>query len=232
MKILFIHGAGGSSNKWREMDELLQGVPFESIDLPGHGSNGDVIAETVEEYAQRLSEALKEDVIVVGHSMGGMIGIELAARNQHVKGLVLAASNYEVPVHPKIISQLENGIFPEFLFLASYGKSVDEELMEQEKADLDKTPVSVALNDFKACDLYKNGKATIAQLSVPILAIYGDEDRLLPPNAQAEITSINESISTELIAGSGHYVQLEQPKLFANHVQAFYEQIKKTVNVK
>ncbi|MEB1807876.1 MAG: alpha/beta hydrolase [Bacillaceae bacterium] len=232
MKLLFIHGAGGSSSKWRKMDEHLQGVSFESIDLPGHGSNPEVIAESVEDYAKRLSNTITEDVIVVGHSMGGMVGIELAAINPHVKGLVLAASYYELPVHPKIISQLEMGQFPEFLFLASYSKGTDESLMTEEKAELDQTPVSIALNDFRACQSYKNGKATISQLTVPILALYGDEDKLLPPNAQTEIVNANKNVQLEVISGAGHYVQLEKPTQFAQQIEAFCDQVKKAVNVK
>ncbi|WP_209123933.1 alpha/beta fold hydrolase [Alkalihalobacillus sp. BA299] len=232
MKVIFIHGAGGSSSKWRKIDEHLREIPFECIDLPGHGSNSEEIVETVEEYAKNVNDTITEDVIVVGHSMGGMVGIELAAMNQHVKGLILAASFYELPVHPKIIRQLETGHFPEFLFLASYSKNIDESLIEEENAELDRTPVSIALNDFKACDSYEKGKATIAQLTLPILAIFGEEDRLLPPNAQVEIMNTNENIQLELLSHAGHFIQLEQPKQFAELVLAFYENIKNTINVK
>ena len=71
------------------------------------------------------------DTIVVGHSMGGLIALELAGISDKVKGVVLVNSSYKLPVHPKIIQTLAEGTFPENLFRASYAKAANSELLEK-----------------------------------------------------------------------------------------------------
>src|SRR5690554_3718283 len=102
---LFIHGAGGTKNKWRRLHPYIEDLPTRYLDLPGHGDNKDEPCSSIEEYAERLSEQLEDDVIIVGHSMGGLIGIELAKRSSRVKAIVLASSHYQLPVHPSMLDQ-------------------------------------------------------------------------------------------------------------------------------
>lgn len=80
---LFIHGAGGTQSKWRKVREQLVEVNSDFIDLPGHGTNDGHPAASIGEYANILSQSIHQDTIIVGHSMGGLIGIELAAKNKN-----------------------------------------------------------------------------------------------------------------------------------------------------
>ncbi|HHY22215.1 MAG TPA: alpha/beta hydrolase [Bacilli bacterium] len=225
LKLIFIHGAGGTDNKWRKVKADFKDLDCNFINLPGHGTNEEPICETIEQYAEQLSKTITEDCIVVGHSMGGMIAIELAARNRHVKGIVLAASFYELPVHPKIIQSLAEGIFPESVFRASYAKEVDENLLKEEKQELDQAPTEIAMKGFIACDQYKNGEVTFSQLMIPIMAIAGDEDRLIPNGALETLQEKNERTEGVTIAGAGHYIHLEKSDAFANELHRFYQQV-------
>lgn len=210
---LFLHGAGGTASKWRRVRETFD-RPALFIDLPGHGTNRSPIPGSIEEYADTLNETYgDQELIVVGHSMGGMIGMEMAARNKNVKGLVLATSHYRLPVHPHILVELRRGKFPEWFFYASYTKEADPELINQEKVELAYNPLHVTLSDFEACNRY-NGKEALVGLDIPILAVYGTKDKLVPREASEQLLALHPRVQIEKIEGGSHYVILEQPDLF------------------
>lgn len=222
---ILIHGAGGTKAKYRGVADYLEGVPVRTIELPGHGDNDAPYCTDIEQQAAWLLEQLgDEEVIIVGHSMGGLVGIELAARNPHVKGLVLNASHYEMPVHPKILGELAAGVFPEMLFAASYGKEAPAELIEEERAQLSAVPMEVTHADFAACSAYK-GEEAFRSLTIPVLALYGAEDRLLPKGAREAAAACNERVESVEIEGASHYIMLEKPEEFAKALLAFRKHI-------
>ncbi|QSO49388.1 alpha/beta fold hydrolase [Alicyclobacillus mengziensis] len=222
---VFIHGAGGTQSKWRSIQSGMRGYRASYVDLPGHGANALEPQASIEAYATGLSDTIQGDVIVVGHSMGGMIGIELAARNQHVKGLALVASHYALPVHDRILSQLKEGSFPESLFYASYRKPVNPQLLEQEKEEISLVPVETTYLDFRACNSYVNGREAIARLNIPILALYGADDRLLPVAAQDNLMQANTLASATSVTEAGHYVMLERPQDVVDALLAFEDRV-------
>ncbi|AMA71405.1 MULTISPECIES: alpha/beta fold hydrolase [Aneurinibacillus] len=221
LPFVLIHGAGGTKAKFRGLVERMDGVSCIALDLPGHGENTNMRCKSIEEYADWVSGQIGgQDVIVVGHSMGGMIGIEMASRNPNVKGLVLDASHYEMPVHPKILEELVAGSFPEFLFKASYGKETPIELWEEEREQLSWVETSIVHDDFFACNQYK-GEDTFKQLNIPILAVYGSEDKLLPKGALEKAVAANTNVQTRVIEGAGHYIMLEKIEPFAQALLEF-----------
>lgn len=229
LKLLFLHGAGGTSSKWRKLEDDFKGVEglsYQVIDLPGHGKAFGEVLTSIKKVATFLNKGLKEDVIIIGHSMGGLIGIELAARSEHVKGLVLANSHFELPVHPKIIEKLSGPTFPESFFRASYAENVDADLLTEEKDELKLNSPATVLADFISCSNYKFGKGLIRKLTIPILAIYGSEDRLLPKDAEEELRMVVAGdLSIEKIAGAGHYSMLEKSEEFAEKILAFKKRV-------
>lgn len=226
---LFIHGAGGTAAKWRRTTPGLTGVPWLAVDLPGHGEAGkaeDTLSQiSIEWYAESLDSRIAEEVIVVGHSMGGLIALELAARSPKVTGVILAASHVRLPVHPKILAQLAAGEFPESLFRASYGRTVDAALLEEERKELALHPAAVTYADFLSCDQYRQGPHRLQHLTVPVLAVYGAEDRLLPPGAKEELRQLRPDAQAVTIEGAGHYVMLEQPQAFLAAILHFRENL-------
>lgn len=227
MKLLFIHGAGGTKSKWRKIEHLLMDDNYEVIDLPGHGKNEYNAITSIQDYAAYMNEHVKEDTIVVGHSMGGLIALELAARNNNVRGIVLAASFYELPVHEKILAKLSGGEFPPSLFHASYSKETSPELIEEEKKELDLVPVGVSYADFRATNIYKEGEETLASLKIPVCAILGEQDRLLPPGAEEALKKVRGDMKISVINGSGHYVMVEKPEEFVEKLQVFVDEVHK-----
>jgi pimeloyl-ACP methyl ester carboxylesterase len=78
-KILLIHGAWHGAWCWKKLMPELNALGHEclAIDLPGHGEDETPLQEvSLELYADRVVDELakfNEKIIVLGHSMGGMV---------------------------------------------------------------------------------------------------------------------------------------------------------------
>ncbi|HTP21515.1 MAG TPA: alpha/beta fold hydrolase [Solirubrobacteraceae bacterium] len=97
-RIVLVHGAFGRAACWDRVAPGLQaaGHSVEAIDLPGQGDDPTPVAEvTLDRYARRVCEVLADGppAILVGHSMGGMVITQAAARSpEHIARLVYVAA--------------------------------------------------------------------------------------------------------------------------------------------
>jgi pimeloyl-ACP methyl ester carboxylesterase len=83
--MVLVHGAFGRAACWDRVVPGLRaaGHQVEAIDLPGQGDDRTPVAQvTLDRYAQRVCEVLSDGppAVLVGHSMGGMVITQAAAR--------------------------------------------------------------------------------------------------------------------------------------------------------
>lgn len=223
---VFIHGAGGTESKWREIKPYFKDEQATYLNLPGRKDKQDIRVKTIEDYAKEVAKEITDETILVGHSMGGLIGLEIAKNNPLIKGLVLVASSYELPVHPSILDSFAEGEFPEFLFKASYTKEISSELLEQEEKEKTKIPSEMTHQDFIACNTYQTGQETLQSLKIPVLALFGSEDKLLGKDTEEKLTEANPQVQINKITGEKHYLILESPKQVSDIIQSFSKSIK------
>ena len=108
MKLVFIHGAGGVKDSWQyQVDHFPES---EAVNLPGH-TEGEP-CPSIEDYMKWLRgyilQQAYEDVVLVGHSMGGAI-VQLYALEhpQELKAIILIGTGARLRVHPMFLSALE-----------------------------------------------------------------------------------------------------------------------------
>ena len=88
--LLFIHGLGSSSAVWKkQLEALKQDYQLMTVDLYGHGNNTKTPSDiSIKQTAKIISEEIREkelsNITIVGHSLGGLIAIELADHNKHI----------------------------------------------------------------------------------------------------------------------------------------------------
>ncbi|MGN7968088.1 alpha/beta fold hydrolase [Microbacterium sp. 22296] len=109
VQVVFVHGIRTSSTMWRAQVEHLQerGNPVTAVDLPGHGTRrGEPF--TLEEASATIDRAVRDaaehgPVVLVGHSMGGLLSIDYVGREDPppVAALV-AASCTSLPRGPAL----------------------------------------------------------------------------------------------------------------------------------
>jgi pimeloyl-ACP methyl ester carboxylesterase len=97
-RIVLVHGAFGGAWCWEPVMPGLRaaGHDAEALDLPGAGEDRTPVAQvTLDAYAGRVCQALAsgEPAVLVGHSMGGIVITQAAARSpQDVTALIYVAA--------------------------------------------------------------------------------------------------------------------------------------------
>jgi pimeloyl-ACP methyl ester carboxylesterase len=177
---LLVHGAWHGSWCWEKVAPLLKqtGHQVETLDLPGHGQDKTPLGEiTLAAYTKRVCETLNaqaEPVILVGHSMGGIVITQVAEeRPEKIQRLVylaaflvqngeslsqVAQTDSDSLVLPNLMVNVEQGslTFKEGAPLKDmfYGDCSDEDvaratslLVPQAHAPME-TPVSITAEHF------------------------------------------------------------------------------------
>lgn len=97
-QIVLLHGVGLRSEAWnRQIDALAERYHVMALDMPGHGESV-VRSEMsrVSDYTDAVVAAFDEPALVVGHSMGAMIALDLAVRApDRVRGVVALNAIFE-----------------------------------------------------------------------------------------------------------------------------------------
>ena len=111
---VLIHGAWFGGWCWEKVVPLLQraGHQVEVLDLPGHGQDRTPVPEiTLAAYTKRVCETLDaqaEPIVLVGHSMGGMIITQVAEeRPEKIQTLVYLSAF--LPQNGESLLQIASG---------------------------------------------------------------------------------------------------------------------------
>ena len=125
--VLFIPGAGMD----HRVADLISPNPnifnkVLSIDLPGHGGSTPTGAKSIEEYANFISNCIKEidisGIHLCGHSMGGLVAMELAASNSKIfKSIALFNCQYPLFVGSALLDGSSRNLDGAADFLTKYG---------------------------------------------------------------------------------------------------------------
>jgi len=125
--VLFIPGAGMD----HRVADLISPNPkifnkVLSIDLPGHGGSTPTGAKSIEEYSTFISDYIKEldisGIHLCGHSMGGLVAMELAAsNNKFFKSVTLFNCQYPLFVGSALLDGSSRNLDGAADFLTKYG---------------------------------------------------------------------------------------------------------------
>jgi pimeloyl-ACP methyl ester carboxylesterase len=231
--LLFIHGAGGSGEIWEGQGPFFKGRhSIFRLDLPGHGgsdSRGEDRIHAYAEWARMSSEKLFEQrpFVLVGHSMGGAIVLELALKPPAgLKGIVVVGSGAKLAVTRAIFQMLSED--PEAFFQSidqfAFSSAAPKALRERFTRVTRKCPPSVIFNDFKACDHF-DIRNRLHEIKLPTLVLCGDEDQLTPAKYSRYLHENIVASLLVLIPQAGHMVMAEQPDLFNRAIASFLENL-------
>lgn len=85
--VVLVHGLASTKNVWKGTVERVPGIRYHLVQIAGMGLNaaqgnaqGAVVAPVAEEIARYIAEEKLERPALIGHSMGGTIGMMVAAR--------------------------------------------------------------------------------------------------------------------------------------------------------
>ena len=223
MAILFIHGAGANPSVWH-----LQIVHFNdsmAVELPGH-PNGTGL-RSVDDYARvverQIDEAGITDPILVGHSMGGTIAIEVALGRQELSALVLVGTGARLRVRTDFLAKVKEDYEKAAELLASWSvsASADPILVDRIARDLVKVKPEVTLGDFVACDKFDRMNR-VGEIACRTLVVCGEDDRMTPRKYSQYLHERIKNSKLVIIPGAGHSVMLEKPHEFNRVLDEFF----------
>ncbi|CAM3403657.1 alpha/beta fold hydrolase [Zobellia roscoffensis] len=102
--VIFLHGNSLSSLVWSNQlsSALFEKIPLVALDLPGHGKSPEHHSYAFSDLLKILKENIEvyEKVIIVGHSLGGHLAIELLPNLNNCLGLfIIGAPPIKKPVN-------------------------------------------------------------------------------------------------------------------------------------
>ena len=223
--LVLIHGFGGDLQNWQfNQPDLAADRVVYALDLPGHGGSSKTLPGTdVAGLAAAVRGALAalgvERFHVVGHSLGGAVGLQLALDEpKRVASVTLVCS---AGLGSEINSDYIEGFIRadkrkdmkatvETLFADTSFVSRDmvDDLLKYKRLD-GVLPALRAIADA----VFAGGKQAavltgrLAGLDVPVQAIWGESDRIIPV-AHANVLP---EARRHVLAGAGHMVHIEKP---------------------
>lgn len=95
VNLIFLHGTGCDSSDWQSVLQHLSRIyGYITLDFRGHGKSSVPlrtfsIANLAEDVLYLISELGIQECILVGHSLGGMVAMEVAKRSNLISSIVL-----------------------------------------------------------------------------------------------------------------------------------------------
>lgn len=224
MKLLFIHGSGGSREAWVYQTEYFAGA--DAVALPGHPEGKP--CQSIDEYVTWLRAYIRrqryQDVVLVGHSLGGAIALLYGLEHGNgLKGLVLIGTGARLKVHPDTLASVEGmignqGAWRQYVadYYASDKPAVRAMLIEARI----KVGPSVLLSDFLCCDKF-DVMARVNEIKVPTLVLCGRADEMTPVKYSEFLAARITGARKVIIEGATHAVPREKPLAVNQAIEQF-----------
>lgn len=209
--ILWGHGWGHDHNAFVPLAESLHGNRHILIDFPGFGKSPKPDADwATEDYADALAVWIKEqglkNILWVGHSFGGRVGIQLAARHPElVKGLFLIAAaglKRKRPLHKKAYFWLRIRVFKFLKKLKAFG--LNEDWLRSKFGSRDYNTAG-ALRGILVKTISEDLSDTAKKIRCPVTLVYGANDTETPAEFGRRYETLIPGSVLFVLEGEDHY---------------------------
>lgn len=231
--VVLVHGLGSSARHWLPLArDLARDHRVAFVELPGHGLAPMELPFSIEQAAFALDRALAEQgpgpVVLVGHSVGGLVAAAEALRApERVRALVLVESALAPQLSPaerdSLLAQLDRdwegtlrGVY------ASFGRdSLQGEALWAEASHVERTRMRAWIPVALSTDL----SAAVEGLAVPVLAVLAphswEAGETWEHAARALGYSRIRQLEAERVEDCGHFLMLDQPIVLARAIRRF-----------
>ena len=194
-----------------------------SVDLRGHGQSppgdGYEIADFAAD-ARALAEQLElRDAVWVGHSLGGLVGLEVAATAPDRVGALVILDSSPAPTAPALagLRALADGlrgadgrkVWTEFGRTAAFGPAAEAAVRERVTTQLDAAPITLVRDVVRGFTDYAEHRslAALRACAMPILIVGASAPT---PDPAAVLEAAPQTVFAQ-VAVSGHFMHHEVP---------------------
>jgi pimeloyl-ACP methyl ester carboxylesterase len=230
--LVFIHGAGGSSELWvSQVEALKDRANTIAVDLPGHGRSDGPGRTEVGGYARAAADFIEAveapRPVPVGLSMGGAItqSLLLDYPGRFPAG-VLVSTGARLRVLPQIFETIENNFagFIEMMGKFSASPKTPPEVLKPLLDDTAQCEPEVILGDFRACDVF-DVIERLEEIETPVLVLSGQDDMLTPPKYGDFLEQKIKGSKRVHVMDCGHLMPVEKPQELNKALVEFLDEI-------
>jgi len=241
--VVLLHGWGMHGGLWGKFNDLLSNhCQTHAIDLPGFGYSNkikdaftlDALSEVVEKYISNI----RQPVILIGWSLGGLIALNILKRkNVVIDKVVFVATTPSFTKKPGWECAMEQSVFDgfsndlktdykktlkRFLFLQTRGS----DLSRDDLRELNKKLNSRGEPDIKALekglDILSNADLrSKKQNETPVMLVVGKKDTLVPLSVTNEFENMFSNCEKLILEKTGHAPFISNPEVCAEKIKNF-----------
>ena len=228
---LLIHGFCAAPNEVASLGQFLaeRDISSYAVRIAGHGTSPeDLLTKTRLDWFRSVSDGLDvvkswnpKHLFVAGFSMGGVLTLKLASREDDINGIVLISPAVRIfSTAAKLLPLLK--LFMKF-------KSVDlEKIQKTHGYDLQRTKYAKEpLNAYsELLKMTKEVRDVMHKVTMPALIMQGTEDKTISPrNARIAYDGISSDIKEiHMIEGAEHVIPCHPTRRIAySHIPSFIE---------
>lgn len=247
---LFVHGLGVTSRIWTKQFRMLPpaGIRAVAFDHRGHGASTAVPtgsgADSIDQLADDVRAVVEgldlRDLVIVGHSMGGMALLAFALRHPdvvaaRVRGIALVSTAprvdlHRVPLVPASMAAFASG----FVRSGAWSRRDWSTLAARTMFGRDAVPSQIELvrvllataaeDTVVACAdaiAHFDVERRLHEITVPAVVVTGTADLLTTPRDARRLARGLTDARLELVSGAGHMLMLERAERFGALLSGF-----------
>jgi len=226
--IIFLHGSGFDHTVWMLQTRYFafHGYSVFALDLPGHGLSKGKCLTSIEDMAEWVKNVIDKtdckEASLVGHSQGCLIALECASRYPRaIKTLSLMGGSGSMPVNPILLDLAANDNRKVVDLMMDWCHGPSGQFGTHSIPGMSHTNIGSAIMtskplkeilcvDLHACNNYTNGFEVAKNLTLPVLTILGDQDRMCSLNAGKKLSTAIKGSDVHVIKNCGHMMHLEE----------------------
>jgi len=232
---VLVHAAGSNAGMWRgQLDALGAEHSAIALDFPGHGRSSGVDGlPSIDAYADFLVRFVEtvghRRFVLVGRSMGGAVGVALAAKHpQLLDGLVLACTaacftftDAQLATHRDVT----RGRLPQQFTTETFSPATGMDVMREAWMEQVKTDPRVRYTDMLACQAFE-GRPLLGRVTTPTLVVAGADDQVTPVSCAEELAREIPKARLEVLPQAGHQAPLERADEFNRLLTQFVTELR------
>jgi pimeloyl-ACP methyl ester carboxylesterase len=238
--VVLLHGVGGGAAAWQGNAPAIAEAGFAVVapDFPGYGDSPSIdpydMAGLAASVVAVLDALAASRVVLVGHSMGGMVAQEVVARaKDRVHGLVVCNASpafgkpggaWQQQFLAERLGPLDAGVgmagLAARLVPAMLAPLAPRAAVEQAIALMSAVPEPTYRNALHALSAFDR-RDNLARIAVPTLAITGEHDRSAPSAMVQQMALRIRGAEYVCISGAGHLANIETPQPFNRALVSF-----------